>query len=120
MKLEDLIGSLRAHESILQEDKPAKKKLIALDSQARECSQIDETNPENDDLLQVDENEEMAFLSRRIQRLMQRRNQLKRNFQQKRSGATPEVDMSKIKCYGCDQYGHYKNECPNQKKSFFK
>jgi hypothetical protein len=31
LKLEDLIGSLRAHESILLEDKPLKKKMTALD-----------------------------------------------------------------------------------------
>ncbi|WJX46325.1 hypothetical protein P8452_33140 [Trifolium repens] len=114
MKLEDLIGSLKAHESILQEDKPVKKKMIALDSQTREHSQIDEDNLENED-----EDEEMAFLSRKIQRLMQRRNQLKRSFQPKRS-ESKEVDMSKIKCYGCDQFGHYKNECPKQRKPPFK
>ena len=61
----------------------------------------------------------MAFLSRRIQRLMQRRNQLKKSFQPRRSGSK-ETDISKVKCYGCDQFGHYKNECPNQKKPFFK
>ncbi|KAK2423785.1 bromodomain-containing protein [Trifolium repens] len=116
MKLEDLIGSLKAHESILQEDKPVKKKMIALDSQTREHSQIDEDSLENDE---EDENEEMTFLSRKIQRLMQRRNQLKKTFQPKRSGSK-EGDMSKIKCYGCDQFGHYKNECPKQKKPFFK
>jgi hypothetical protein len=119
MKLEDLIGSLKAHESILQEDKPVKKKMIALDSQTREHSQNVENNFENDETLQEDDNEEMAFLSRRIQRLMQRRNQLKKTFQPKRNGPK-ETDISKVKCYGCDQFGHYKNECPNQKKPFFK
>ncbi|KAK2452137.1 gag-protease polyprotein [Trifolium repens] len=118
MKLEDLIGSLKAHESILQEDKPVKKKMIALDSQTIEHSQNVENNFENDETLQEDDNEEMAFLSRRIQRLMQRRNQLKKTFQPRRSGFK-ETDISKVKCYGCDQFGHYKNECPNQKKPFF-
>jgi transcription elongation GreA/GreB family factor len=92
MKLEDLIRSLKAHESILQEDKPVKKKMIALDSQTREHSQIDEDNLENDE---EDENEEMAFLSRRIHKLMQRRNQLKKTFQPRRGGSK-EVDMSKF------------------------
>jgi hypothetical protein len=36
MKLEDLIGSLKAHEAILQEEKPQKKKMIALESQTEE------------------------------------------------------------------------------------
>jgi hypothetical protein len=53
---------------------------------------------------------------------MTRRNQLKKNFQPKRNGAKPEVDLSKIQCYGCNQFGHYKNDCPKnkQKKPFFK
>ncbi|GAU32584.1 hypothetical protein TSUD_146980 [Trifolium subterraneum] len=61
-------------------------------------------------------------MSRRIQRLLTRRNQLKKNFQPKRNGAKPEVDLSKIQCYGCNQFGHYKNDCPKnkQKKPFFK
>ncbi|GAU29253.1 hypothetical protein TSUD_392030 [Trifolium subterraneum] len=121
VSLEDLIGSLKAHESILQEDKP-KKKMIALETQSGECSQKDETLCENEESLQEDDEEELAFLSRRIQRLMTRRNQLKKNFQPKRNGAKPEVDISKIQCYGCNQFGHYKNDCPKnkQKKHFFK
>ncbi|GAU51185.1 hypothetical protein TSUD_412110 [Trifolium subterraneum] len=121
VSLEDLIGSLKAHESILQEDKP-KKKMIALETQSGECSQKDETFCENEESLQEEDEEELAYLSRRIQRLMTRRNQLKKNFQPKRNGAKPEVDMRKIQCYGCSQYGHYKNDCPKnkQKKPFFK
>ncbi|GAU36116.1 hypothetical protein TSUD_374770 [Trifolium subterraneum] len=121
VSLEDLIGSLKPHESILQEDKP-KKKMIALETQSGECSQKDETLCENEESLQEDDEEELAFLSRRIKRLMTRRNQLKKNFQPKRNGAKPEVDISKIQCYGCNQFGHYKNDCPKnkQKKPFFK
>ncbi|GAU46711.1 hypothetical protein TSUD_135360 [Trifolium subterraneum] len=121
VSLEDLIGSLKAHESILQEDKP-KNKMISLETQSGECSQKDETLCENEESLQEDDEEELAFLSRRIQRLMTRRNQLKKNFQPKRNGAKPEVDMSKIQCYGCNQYGHYKNDClkKKQKKRFLK
>ncbi|GAU48747.1 hypothetical protein TSUD_241680 [Trifolium subterraneum] len=121
VSLEDLIGSLKAHESVLQEDKP-KRKMIALETQSRECSQKDETLCEDEESLQEDDEEELAFLSRRIQRLMTRRNQLKKNFQPKRNGAKPEVDLSKIQCYGCNQFGHYKNDCPKnkQKKPFFK
>ncbi|GAU41423.1 hypothetical protein TSUD_26030 [Trifolium subterraneum] len=82
----------------------------------------DETLCEDEESLQEDDEEELAFLSRRIQRLMTRRNQLKKNFQPKRNGAKPEVDLSKIQCYGCNQFGHYKNDCRKnkQKKPFFK
>ncbi|GAU50421.1 hypothetical protein TSUD_184430 [Trifolium subterraneum] len=121
VSLEDLIGSLKAHEFVLQEDKP-KRKMIALETQSGECSQKDETLCEDEESLQEDDEEELAFLSRRIQRLMTRRNQLKKNSQPKRNGAKPEVDLCKIQCYGCNQFGHYKNDCPKnkQKKPFFK
>ncbi|MCH79648.1 phytoalexin-deficient 4-2 protein [Trifolium medium] len=124
LKLEDLIGSLRVHESILQEDKP-KKLMIALESQTKECSQNIE-NLCDEKSLQEDDEEEFAFISRRIQRLMIRRNQMKNSFQGKRNNLKTEVDLNKIQCYGCNQFGHYKNDCPKtkqgrnsyQKKSF--
>jgi hypothetical protein len=52
MKLEDLIGSLKAHEAILQEEKPQKKKMIALESQTEEQPKNEEV--EGDDVLQDD------------------------------------------------------------------
>ncbi|XP_045809814.1 uncharacterized protein LOC123904167 [Trifolium pratense] len=120
VKLEDLIGSLKAHESILQEDKPMKNKMIALDSQTKERSKNKEAVEEDNKFLQEDDEEELAFLSRRIQKLMMRRNQIKKNFSPRRNGSKPEVDISKIQCYGCNQFGHYKNECPKQKNSPYK
>ncbi|XP_045791328.1 uncharacterized protein LOC123886036 [Trifolium pratense] len=111
MDLEDFIGSLKAHEAILQEKKPANNKMIALESQVKENLKreitCDEENP-----LQQDDEEEMAFLSRRIQRLMMRRNQIKNSFPPRRN----ETDLSQVKCYGCSQTGHYKNECPKLKQ----
>ncbi|GAU38522.1 hypothetical protein TSUD_148040 [Trifolium subterraneum] len=96
VSLEDLIGSLKAHESVLQEDKP-KRKMIALETQSGECSQKDETLCEDEESLQEDDEEELAFLSRRIQRLLTRRNQLKKNFQPKRNGAKPEECLLAVK-----------------------
>ena len=26
-----------------------------------------------------------------------------------------KIDMSKIQCYGCQEYGHYKRDCPKFK-----
>ncbi|MCH82548.1 hypothetical protein A2U01_0003357 [Trifolium medium] len=56
----DFIGSLKAHEAILQEEKPLKKKMIALDSQVEEHSQ----NKDEGLNFQNDDEEELAFLSR--------------------------------------------------------
>ncbi|XP_045791421.1 uncharacterized protein LOC123886125 [Trifolium pratense] len=119
VKMEDLIGSLKAHEAILQEDKSPKKKMIALDSQTKECLQQKEILFSKD-LLDEDNEEEFALLSRRIQRLMMRRNQMRRTFPNKRNSAKSEVDMSKIQCYECNQFGHYKSDCPKLKKPFAK
>jgi hypothetical protein len=76
MKLEDFIGSLKAHETILQEEKPQKKKMITLESQTEEQSKNEEI--EGGDVLQDDNEEELTFLSRRIQKLMMRMNQIKK------------------------------------------
>jgi hypothetical protein len=60
LKLEDLIESLKAHESILQEDKPMKKNTITLKSQTGECSQNEVLC--DDDFLKEDNEEELPFL----------------------------------------------------------
>jgi hypothetical protein len=78
--LEELIGSLKAHESLLQEDKP-KKKAIVLQAQTEESFRNTKAFGEEENILQEDYEEELVFLSRRIQKLMTRRNQIKRNFQ---------------------------------------
>jgi hypothetical protein len=52
--------------------------MIALESQIEEQSKNQEI--EGDDVLQDDNEEELVFLSRRIQKLMQRRNQIKNHF----------------------------------------
>ena len=31
------------------------------------------------------------------------------------SSSNPARDMSKVKCFGCDEYGHYKNKCPKNR-----
>ncbi|PNX87640.1 phytoalexin-deficient 4-2 protein, partial [Trifolium pratense] len=111
MDLEDFIGSLKAHEAILQEKKPAKNKMIALESQVEENSKREMTC-DGENSLQQDDEEEMAFLSRRIQKLMMRRNQIKNSFPPRRN----ETDSSQVKCYGCNQTGHYKKECPKLKQ----
>jgi predicted house-cleaning noncanonical NTP pyrophosphatase (MazG superfamily) len=96
-----LIGSLKIHELILQEGKPMKKKMIALESQTEECSQNDEVFCD-DEIFEEDNEEELALLSRTIQKLMMRRNRLKKSFPNKKVCPKTKVDMSKIQCYGCN------------------
>jgi len=31
------------------------------------------------------------------------------------SSSNPARDMSKVKCFGCNEYGHYKNKCPKNR-----
>ncbi|MCI30712.1 phytoalexin-deficient 4-2 protein, partial [Trifolium medium] len=93
-----------------------KKKMIALESQTEEHSQNNEILFDDDNALQEDDEEEFTLPSRRIQNLMMRRNQLKKSFQGKRNDSKSEVDLSKIQCYGCNQFGHYKNDCPKSKQ----
>src|SRR4030065_1207439 len=116
LALEDLVGSLKSHEVLLQDDKPTKNKMIALkasqhiqNNQEGSSSQSDDAKEE--EIVQEEVDDELALISKKIQRMMKRRDQIKRNFPYKRDYQKNEVDKSKINCYGCNQLGHYKNEC---------
>jgi len=76
LQLEELVGSLRAHESILMKDKPPQRnKMIALKT-SQSCENQDERsssqNPEsNDDYINQSEDEDdLALISRKIQRMV--------------------------------------------------
>jgi hypothetical protein len=125
LALEDLIGTLRAHEVLLQEDKPMRKgKMIALKaSQATQdnldeiSSQIEEKEIEEEQIVQEEAEDELALISKKIQRMMKRRNQIKRYFPTRRDNSKKEVDKSQVTCFGCNKLGHYKNECPQNKRN---
>jgi hypothetical protein len=126
LALEDLIGTLRAHEVLLQEDKPIKKgKMIALkasqatqDNPDESFSQSEENKEtEEEQIVQEEAEDELALISKKIQRMMKRRDQIKRYFPNRRDNSKREVDKSQVTCYGCNKQGHYKNECPLNKKS---
>ncbi|XP_073225686.1 uncharacterized protein [Cicer arietinum] len=59
-----------------------------------------------------DSNEEIALLSKRIQRMMRRKDQSKKGFPNKKENPKIEVDKSQITCFGYNKLGHYKAECP--------
>ena len=120
MNLEDLIGSLRAHEVVLQGDKPVKKvKTLALKASQQTPSVADEDVQEPQELEEVHEEEaedELALISKRIQRMMLRRNQIRKKFPKTNISIKTEADKSQVTCYGCNKTGHFKNECPDIKK----
>src|SRR3954464_13503361 len=81
LQVEELIGSLRAHEGILNEDKPLRKeKMIALKTSLNSASTSQGTNEEEIGFLSEDEND-LALISRRIQQMILKRNQNRRSFQ---------------------------------------
>ena len=120
MNLEDLIGSLRAHEVVLQGDKPVKKvKTLALKASQQTPSVTDDDVQEPQELEEIHEEEaedELALISKRIQRMMLRRNQIRKKFPNTNNSTRTEADKSQVTCFGCNKTGHYKNECPDIKK----
>ncbi|XP_039687081.1 uncharacterized protein [Medicago truncatula] len=120
MNLEDLIGSLRAHEVVLQGDKPVKKvKTLALKASQSSSSVADDDVQESQELEEVHEEEaedELALISKRIQRMMLRRNQIRKKFPNTNMSTKTEADKSQVTCFGCNKTGHYKSECPDIKK----
>ena len=120
MNLEDLIGSLRAHEVVLQGDKPVKKvKSLALKVSQQIPSVTEDDVQETQELEEVHEEEaedELALISKRIQRMMMRRNQIRKKFPNTNSNTKTEADKSQVTCFGCNKAGHYKSECPDIKK----
>jgi len=113
MNLEDLIGSLRAREVVLQGDKPVKKiKSPALKASQQTSSAADDDVQERQEL-QVHEEEvedELALISKRIQRMMMRRNQIRKKFPNTINNTRTEADKTKVTCFGCNKTGHYKSE----------
>ena len=120
MNLEDLIGSLRAHEVVLQGDKPVKKvKTLALKASQQTSSVTENDVQEPQEIEEVHEEEvedELALISKRIQRMMIRRNQIRKKFPNTNNSTRTEADKSQVTCYGCNKTGHYKSDCPDTKK----
>ncbi|XP_039683064.1 uncharacterized protein [Medicago truncatula] len=120
MNLEDLIGSLRAHEVVLQGDKPVKKvKSLALKASQQTSSVTEDDLQETQEIEEVHEEEaedELALISKRIQRMMMRRNQIRKKFPNTSNNNRTETDKSQVTCFGCNKTGHYKSECPDIKK----
>jgi len=80
-------------------------------------SQVEEKETEEEQIVQKEAKDELALISKKIQRMMKRRNQIKRHFPTRRDNSKREVDKSQVTCFGCNKLGHYKNECPQNKRN---
>jgi len=60
--------------------------------------------------------DQIVFLIRKLQRLVQRRDQNKKSFPTRKEYSKSRVDKSQVICYGCYTPGDYKSECPLNKK----
>ncbi|MQL97941.1 hypothetical protein Taro_030645 [Colocasia esculenta] len=123
MSLEKLIGSLMAHEINMErsEESSSKKKhsntLKAIEDTFDGESESDKSNESSED--------EEAFLSRRLQRILAKkkyqsgRRYFKKGKDFKRSEGK-EVKKTEPICYECKKPEHIKAECPKLKKTEFK
>ncbi|CAJ2659626.1 unnamed protein product [Trifolium pratense] len=115
LPIEDLIGTLKAHEVILQGDKPLKKeKTIALKASQKDISFLEDDSKELEPTQEEAEGE-LALISGKIQRMLRRRDQIRRNFSSGKDMQKNDFDKSQVTCFGCNKLGHYKSECPLNK-----
>ncbi|MQM16239.1 hypothetical protein Taro_049193 [Colocasia esculenta] len=123
MSLEKLIGSLMAHEINMErlgESSSKKKHINTL--KAAEDTTVEESN--DDGSIGSSEDEE-AFLSRRLQRILPKKKYQsgRRYFKKGRDFKKSEVKDTKKSepiCYESKKPGHIKAECPKLKKTEFR
>lgn len=110
LPLEELMGSLMAHEITLKENDEEfkKKKNIAFKSSKKE--EEDDSNDEGDD-------EDLAFITRKLKRMFRRNQGFKRNSKREYKGQSSKQEKKKdqIICYECKRPGHIKMDCPSFK-----
>lgn len=120
LQVEELIGSLCAHESLIVEDKPKKKGMtISLKSTQNtntwnEINYLQNHERKNEEPKKhfSEDEDDLALISWRIQEMVFRKIQNRNPFQNKRDPRKAEIDKIKITCYGCNKIGHFKTECP--------
>jgi len=116
LTLEVLIGSLRAHEVILQGDKLVRKvKTLALKAfqnfkKPRWCARTRRNRKRS-------RGRSWGWTCihlKKIQRMMRRKDQIKRKFPN--INANTKTEKSQVNYFGCIKLGHYKSECLELKK----
>src|SRR4030042_4607805 len=117
LSLENLISSLKRHELGFPEAESSKKsKSIALKSKGKEAKALKAAESEgepSDDEPEDSEAEELALLTRRLQRLTGKNKKFFRSYGSKGSGSKKEEQKS---CYNCKKPGHFIVECPDMPK----
>lgn len=119
LSLDELMRSFLTHKLIMQEGKEEennnKKKGIAFKSTLKH-----QKDKEDDS----DEDEEMAFITRKFQRFVRKkqgvRNFFRKDFNNRDFQRGENHKKFEVTSYECNKPGHYKSECPELKKKFKK
>lgn len=69
---------------------------------------------------QKDFDEKLSLISRKIQKMMKMRVQIRKSLPNRQEISKIYVDKSQITCFGSNKLGHYKTECPHNKKKIKK
>ena len=111
LQLDELLGSLITYE-LKQKHNEEKDEAIKVDVKKKGVA-LKSTQASVDDESSEEIDEDIAMLSRRIQRFMKRRSG---NQGKKRSFRRGDDQKGHIICYECRKPGHTKYECPNLSK----
>ena len=109
--MDELVGSLIAHEQILaqltiEEDKNKKEKPIALKAVASDSSDEESTSCEDD---------EVSLLTRKFHRFL-KKNKRKHEPWKNKSRRSGPPKQGEVICFECKKPGHIKVDCPTLKK----
>ena len=133
LRMDELLGSLKVHEQeIMEEIQPKKGKMIALkashkatrntsqSSKAAAFKSTEEQSEEGEESegAETENEDELALISRRIQRMLRNRNGKK--FPPRREFQKGETSKTQSTCFECNKPGHFKADCPLLKKPFRK
>src|SRR4030067_1028231 len=117
LSLENLISSLKYHELGFPEAQSSKKsKSIALKSKGKESKAlkaVESKGEPSEEEPEDSEAEELALLTRRLQRLTGKNKKFFRSYGSKGSGSKKEEQKN---CYNCKKPGHFIAECPDMPK----
>ena len=110
LELDELMGILMVHEQKLEGRTLLKKNNKSVAFKTATEQSTDEEQLSNDE-----DEDEIAFISKQIKKMWIARKNLSRN-KSGRKFEPKKIYHSKLICYGCNQAGHMKQDCPELKK----